>query len=542
MMLIDDGVISTDQPQWQLHNAQLDRLQVPPTLTGIFQARLDGLPPPERALLQQAAVVGHIFWDAALAFLNRRQAAPQGWDDLRVTLRALSRRELVARRPTSLFSATSEYKFKHALLWEVTYETVLRRHRVAYHADVADWLIAGETESAAEVVAIIADHLEKAGRLSAAAVYWRQAAADAAARFANQEAVDFLRRALPHSEQALRVDLHDQIGRLLILLGRHQEAEKSFRDALPLAGPSDTALRSRLHLGVANSLASQQAYDAAEEQYAAALAQLGQPGPDAAAADQRQWIEIQLARGNTAYLRAAMGQLAELRAALAQTVERYGTPRQLSEFYAFSYRVDLRVSRFWPNSEMLDLADKSLKIAQTLGNERLIGDRLFGFGFCLLWSHRPEEGLPYLERALESSRRTTDVPLRDRCLAYLCIAHRLRGDMAGVAQFLAEAHELAAAEDNTMYGAVALANQAWIDYRRQATASAQAGARAALDTWLAAGATYPMLWLADAILLAVAAQQGRHAAALASAVAHAGSPPEAPARHARGGARGRAHG
>ena len=44
--------------------------QVPPTLTGVLQARLDGLPAAEKRALQQASVVGAVFWDQALAAID----------------------------------------------------------------------------------------------------------------------------------------------------------------------------------------------------------------------------------------------------------------------------------------------------------------------------------------------------------------------------------------------------------------------------------------------------------------------------------------
>ena len=59
-MLIDQGAIETgDGERWTLNADKLLATQVPPTLTGVLQARLDGLPPPEKRALQQASVIGH---------------------------------------------------------------------------------------------------------------------------------------------------------------------------------------------------------------------------------------------------------------------------------------------------------------------------------------------------------------------------------------------------------------------------------------------------------------------------------------------------
>ena len=87
-MLIDQGAIATGA-RWTLHPEKLLTAQMPATLTGVLQARLDGLPGPERLALQQASVIGQVFWDQALAALDARAPA---------ALPALVRRELTPPR------------------------------------------------------------------------------------------------------------------------------------------------------------------------------------------------------------------------------------------------------------------------------------------------------------------------------------------------------------------------------------------------------------------------------------------------------------
>ncbi|MCK4724164.1 MAG: AAA family ATPase, partial [Anaerolineales bacterium] len=62
-MLIEDSVIVTGEEQWQVQPERLAEVEVPDTLTGVLQARLEGLLPEERTIMQQASVVGRIFWD-----------------------------------------------------------------------------------------------------------------------------------------------------------------------------------------------------------------------------------------------------------------------------------------------------------------------------------------------------------------------------------------------------------------------------------------------------------------------------------------------
>ncbi len=69
-MLIDDGVIAVEAEGWRVVDDKLLRVHVPPTLTGVLQARLDALGADEHRAMQQAAVVGHVFWDQALAAID----------------------------------------------------------------------------------------------------------------------------------------------------------------------------------------------------------------------------------------------------------------------------------------------------------------------------------------------------------------------------------------------------------------------------------------------------------------------------------------
>ena len=71
-MLVDQGAIATAGTQWTLRPEKLLTTQVPASLTGVLQARLDGLPAPERRALQEASVIGAVFWDQALAALDAK--------------------------------------------------------------------------------------------------------------------------------------------------------------------------------------------------------------------------------------------------------------------------------------------------------------------------------------------------------------------------------------------------------------------------------------------------------------------------------------
>jgi class 3 adenylate cyclase/tetratricopeptide (TPR) repeat protein len=196
-MLVEDGVIVKDEPLWRIRTDLLGEMRIPPTLTGVIQARLDSLPSEQRRILQQASVVGRVFWDEVVCHIS--QDADPGELVVGETKRNLGRledREMIYYQETSVFSGVNEYLFKHAILRDVTYESVLKRVRRVYHALVADWLIAHSGDRIDEVTGLIAGHLENADNKEQALEYMQRAAELAHSNYALVEAVDFYTRAL----------------------------------------------------------------------------------------------------------------------------------------------------------------------------------------------------------------------------------------------------------------------------------------------------------------------------------------------------------
>jgi ABC-type oligopeptide transport system substrate-binding subunit len=215
-MLVEDGVIVKGEEPWRVEPSRLAGARVPSTLTGVLQARVDRLPPEERAVLQQASVVGRLFWDRAVARIRVSAGEGVEEDEVADSLSALRGREMVFQRETSAFADAQEYLFKHALLREVTYESVLKRVRRIYHGLVADWLLEQAGERAGEYISLIADHLELAGRTAEAVEYLLQAGDRARGLYAHQEAVNYYQRALRFLKED---EAYEQAARTLMKLG-----------------------------------------------------------------------------------------------------------------------------------------------------------------------------------------------------------------------------------------------------------------------------------------------------------------------------------
>jgi predicted ATPase/class 3 adenylate cyclase len=237
-MLIENEVIvkdSADENRWYVAPERLTEIKVPPTLVGVLQARLDSLPPEERKTLQWAAVVGRVFWDQVVAFIGEKQngdynkASTSARDELE-TLRA---RELIFRREESAFASSREFIFKHDLLRQATYETVLKKVRRVYHGLVADWLVAHAEKRIREFAGLIGDHLELSGRSEEAVHYLYEAGIQALASYANIEGELYFRRALRLELSSVeRARLLEGLGEALALQGNYEEACKIWQQGI----------------------------------------------------------------------------------------------------------------------------------------------------------------------------------------------------------------------------------------------------------------------------------------------------------------------
>ena len=232
-MLVDQGAIEAGPQRWTLHVDKLRDTLVPQTLTAVLQARLDSLSPSEKLALQQAAVIGFVFWDQALTAIDER--APDA-------MQQVTQRAMVVPHRDAGFEGVREYAFSHQVLHHVTYDTVLKRLRRSYHAKAGAWLAGLSGARANDFLALAAEHFEQAGDSTNACEYFARAAAHAAARYAHEAVLGHVGRALAligaddsADAFALRWRLLDVRERTFDLQGRRAE-QQADSDALQRIG------------------------------------------------------------------------------------------------------------------------------------------------------------------------------------------------------------------------------------------------------------------------------------------------------------------
>jgi predicted ATPase/class 3 adenylate cyclase len=141
-----------------------DEVELPESLQALIAARLDTLSPERKSLLQDAAVLGKVFWVGALAEIGGRDQA-----ELELALHELARKELVRPTRVSSMEGESEYSFWHLLVRDVAYGQIPRAERARRHRAAATWIERKAGERVEDLAEVLAYHLLQALELAEAA-------------------------------------------------------------------------------------------------------------------------------------------------------------------------------------------------------------------------------------------------------------------------------------------------------------------------------------------------------------------------------------
>jgi class 3 adenylate cyclase/tetratricopeptide (TPR) repeat protein len=234
-MLRDRGALADDV-------AEAVEVPMPTSLRQLIGARIDTLPPTEKAALQDAAVVGKVFWSGAVEAVS---GLPED-----VVLRALHesiKREFVRRVRESSLAGQEEYAFNHMLVQEVAYEQIPRAARASRHVAAARWLRVVAAARVFDVAELLAHHYGEAlvnaraadptrdtSNLQEAAGSALMMAGDRAKRIDAGRAVELYRRAravLPEDDAERRRALLE-LAEAAEEAGRMTESEEAFEAAI----------------------------------------------------------------------------------------------------------------------------------------------------------------------------------------------------------------------------------------------------------------------------------------------------------------------
>ena len=270
-MLLDRGLIVEEEDGSYRALGEVATLEVPETLQALIAARLDGLTPDERRLVQDAAVLGKTFAREALVAVSRLPV-----DELEPLLASLRRKEVLTVQADPLSPERGQYGFLGDLTRFVAYETLARRERRARHLAVAEYLQSSDDLETIEVVAShyvqayeAAPAAEDAPAIRAKAVAaLRSAGGRAASLGAHLEAMRYYQQAigLIGDDPAAAV-LYEEAGRAAFSSSDPKRADELFRRSHALfetAGDAQGAARAAVRIAEVDYQTRGQSQDSIE--------------------------------------------------------------------------------------------------------------------------------------------------------------------------------------------------------------------------------------------------------------------------------------
>jgi tetratricopeptide (TPR) repeat protein len=342
----------------------------------MIAARLDTLPLDEKQLLQEAAVIGRVFW---LGSLGRER-----WT-LEERLHSLARKEFVSRERLSSVAGEQEYVFSHALVRDVAYEQIPKAERAPKHRAAAEWIESlGRNDDHAETLA------------------YHYAAALEYARAAGHDTEPYAERA----SSALR-----EAGDRAFALNAFGRAARLYERALDVL-PLDDLERPQLLLALGRSLWSSEARG--EEELIAARDALLAAGDRGGAAEAEVLLTDVLWNGGrrdeaAGHIEAARALATELEPSRAKALTLLAVARHLSRSGDFE--------------EVARIAHEALGLAESLELDELRAHALATLGFARMELDEDEAGLADLEEGIEVSLA---IGSPEAIRAHANFAHQLR--------------------------------------------------------------------------------------------------------------------
>jgi class 3 adenylate cyclase len=414
----------------------LDDLAVPETLTALIAARLDGLDPADRGVVEDAAVLGQSFSVAGLAAVSGL-----GPDELRPRLAGLVRRELLVLDVDPRSPERGQYAFVQALIREVAYNTLSKRDRKVRHLAAARFF---ESLATDELAGGLASHYLAAQRLAGdraeadalaaqARISLRSAAERATALGSHEQALTFLEQALGVTADPLeRAVLHE----------RAVSAAEQGLDAEVVLRHAEAVVAERRGLGDRPAIAVAEA--------AHAQVVNGSLGDPARALEMllRTWDEF--------------SDLEETPAGVAMMASLVRAYRGLNDpAAALAW-----VNRYLPISERLDLLDETTRGIMSRGAALVVGGR-------------PREGM-VLMRGAHQMAMTHDLEVELNARVLLAFNEQW-GEPAAALALGREGMEIAQRKGSRSYGLLMVGNAIIVAFR----VGDWDWAAATLDEWLA---------------------------------------------------------
>jgi class 3 adenylate cyclase/tetratricopeptide (TPR) repeat protein len=382
-MLLDRGVLVADGDGYAV-NGEIGEIEVPETLHALIASRLDGLPAAERALVQDASVLGETFPVTALAGLTGLAPAEIG-----TLLSQLAAKQILAENRDRNHPEHGHFGFVQTLLRTVAYGTLGRHDRKARHLRAVE-LFDGELHGE-EQAEILATHLE-------AAIEADPAAADVG---------------------SLRLRASDTLaeaGRRAFSLGLGIEARRWFERAAALAGDERRQAELLDLAGQSAALAGQTDAQEPFDRAAELLEALG---------ERRRALVVRARSAETLFHAQRFSELADTLEVILGELGSDPVDGDVAYVASLLARARINTARAADGLAALDLA---LSHAERVGDVPLLADLLVTRGTVLGISGHAQEGIALLRHGLELATARDIFRPAIRATANLALAATRRSD------------------------------------------------------------------------------------------------------------------
>jgi class 3 adenylate cyclase/tetratricopeptide (TPR) repeat protein len=380
--LIDEGVLRPTEADRWVPMGSLADVEIPGSVQRLIAERLDGLPLEDKLVLQDAAVIGRVFWLGAVAELTGLEP-----DEVRRALGRLRQKELVVRHEPSSFSHEEEFAFRHNLIRDGAYDALPKALRADKHAGVARWASRSAGDRAEGIAALVATHLLEAIR-------YLEELAEVGPRLAELQAEAFRWAAIAAERSAS--------------LWLQAEAVRWFRTAERLADELGLPPEDRIDLARAHALSSWGLDEISETERVVrrALAIATALGDPVAAG----WAHARLVLPLLMEARDEDAEAAGRRA--VAILEPLGEREELADAMN---RLGWYLWRRGRTEEAEPLLRRAVAMAERVGSRLVAAESTQTLGVCLAYMGRPAEAVRTMEEAYRLAKEVGDFANLMRC-------------------------------------------------------------------------------------------------------------------------------
>ena len=434
--LIDDGALLQDEGtgNWEVMR-DISDIPIPDTLNGVLLARIDGLHENVKRMLQMASVIGRRFEGRLL-----KRIAPFPEDAIDEYLATLEMKEFMRSFAIGL---ARQYVFKHALTQEVTYETLLKRDRRDIHDKVGQAIEDLFTQAREEQVELLAHHFVRAENWEKAWTYHIHAGRKAWERFANQEAIAFLKTAKDASNHLPELDPADLSESYILMadvlsgINQYDEALVELEQALSIVSAEERSSESSVALAKIHQLKGQVLRSKGE--YSEALISIRR-GIDGLIGDhpkEQGALKIAMASALT-----RQGELEEAQRWCEEGIEEVQAGGDLAELsHAYSLLGTIRRDQ-GDTEASLAHRQRSLQISQAIENIPLQMEAHNNLAVAYYDLGMFEEAVIHYEQSRELSERIGNLNTAARAEINIGEVHLIRGDWDEVERAFRHALEI----------------------------------------------------------------------------------------------------